>query len=82
MKKKSVTKPFKNKRASWDGYVISFQVIANTIQKDLKKITDEGRQVERDLRAERVRLIRTKVEESGGDVKALTEAGIISFLKK
>jgi len=47
----------------------------------LKKITDEGRQVERDLRAERVRLIRTKVEESGGDVKALTEAGIISFLK-
>lgn len=52
-------------------------VIANTIQKDLKKITEEGRQIERELRAERIKLIRTKIEESGGDVKGLNEAALM-----
>lgn len=51
-------------------------MLANTIQKDLKKITEESRKVERDLRTERIKLIRAKVEESGGDVKALSDAGI------
>jgi len=51
------------------------QVINNTIQKDLKKITEEGRQVEKDLRAERVKLIREKIKEAGGDVSALNDAG-------
>jgi len=51
-------------------------VINNTIQKDLKKITEEGRQVEKDLRAERVKLIREKIKEAGGDVSALNDAGM------
>ncbi|XP_052786842.1 uncharacterized protein LOC128222078 isoform X3 [Mya arenaria] len=51
-------------------------VIANTIQKDLMKVTEEGRKVEKDLRAERIRLIREKIKESGGDVSTLNEAGL------
>lgn len=51
-------------------------VIKGTIQQDLKKATQEARDVEQKLRAERIRLIRAKVEESGGDVKGLTEAGL------
>lgn len=51
-------------------------VIHGTIQKDLKTVTEEARQIEKDLRAERIKLIRAKVEESGGDVKGLNEAGL------
>lgn len=51
-------------------------MIANTIQKDLKKIAEEGQKIERELRAERIKLIRAKVEESGGDVKGLNDAGM------
>ena len=34
------------------------------------------KKVEKELRAERIKLIRDKVAESGGDVKGLTDAGI------
>ncbi|XP_060574309.1 uncharacterized protein LOC132732000 isoform X2 [Ruditapes philippinarum] len=49
-------------------------VIQGTIQKDLKKVTEEVKKVEKDLRAERIKLIRDKVAESGGDVGGLTDA--------
>lgn len=55
------------------------QVISGTIQKDLDKVTEEARKVEKDLRAERIKLIRDKVAESGGDVKGLNDAGIQFF---
>ena len=51
------------------------KVIKATIQEDLKKTIKAVRDTEQQLRAERVRLIRAKVEESGGDVRGLTEAG-------
>ncbi|KAH3810039.1 hypothetical protein DPMN_138421 [Dreissena polymorpha] len=51
-------------------------VIANTIQRDMAKITEEGRKVETDLRAERIKLIREKIKETGGDVTGLNDAGL------
>lgn len=51
-------------------------VIQGTILNDLKAVTEEARQIEKDLRAERIKLIRAKVEESGGDLKGLNEAGL------
>ena len=42
----------------------------------MKRATKAARETEQKLRAERVRLIRAKVEESGGDIKGLTEAGM------
>ncbi|XP_053387100.1 uncharacterized protein LOC123542084 isoform X5 [Mercenaria mercenaria] len=56
-------------------------VIQNTIQTDLKKVTEEARKVEKELRAERIKLIRDKVAESGGDVKGLTDAEMMPGLK-
>ena len=50
-------------------------MIKGTIQEDLRKATREARDIEQKLRAERIKLIRQKVEESGGDVKGLNEAG-------
>jgi hypothetical protein len=58
-------------------WTITFKVIQGTIQKDLKKVTEEVKKVEKDLRAERIKLIRDKVAESGGDVGGLTDAGKI-----
>lgn len=49
-------------------------VIDGTILKDLAKVTEEARKVEKDLRAERIKLIRDKVAESGGDVQGLNDA--------
>ncbi|XP_052215360.1 uncharacterized protein LOC127834460 isoform X1 [Dreissena polymorpha] len=54
-------------------------VIANTIQRDMAKITEEGRKVETDLRAERIKLIREKIKETGGDVTGLNDAGTTGF---
>ncbi|XP_060574312.1 uncharacterized protein LOC132732000 isoform X5 [Ruditapes philippinarum] len=56
-------------------------VIQGTIQKDLKKVTEEVKKVEKDLRAERIKLIRDKVAESGGDVGGLTDAEMMPGLK-
>ena len=60
------------------GFAKIFQVIKGTIQCDLMKVTKEAREVEQKLRAERIKLIRQKVEESGGDIKGLNEAGKFS----
>lgn len=51
-------------------------VIKGTIQEDLKKATREAREIEQKLRAERIKLIRQKVQESGGDVQGLNEADV------
>ncbi|KAL4216440.1 hypothetical protein ACF0H5_024165 [Mactra antiquata] len=49
-------------------------VIDNTISKDLKCVCKEVEEVETKLRAERIRLIREKILESGGDVSGISDA--------
>lgn len=51
-------------------------VIEKTIAVDLNKTKDRARTVEQALRAERIKLIRDKIKESGGDVGDLNDAGL------
>ena len=52
------------------------QVITNTIKQDLQKTTVKVHETEASLRAERLRLIKAKIEEQSGNSNVSVKGGM------